>query len=94
MIGIDDLLAVGLKTGNRPYDRAGGDDDVFGLDRLFLAVGQGDLDLALAGDLAKTVEDRDLVLFHQIGHTGRVFGDDVGFVFLNAAPIVAQLFYL
>ena len=48
VVGIDDLLAVGFKSGNRPHDRAGGDDDVLGLDSFFFAVGQRDLDLAWA----------------------------------------------
>ena len=47
MIGIDDLLAVGFKTGDRPYDRAGGDDDVLWFRSFLFAVGESDLDLAL-----------------------------------------------
>ena len=94
VIGINDLFAVGLKTRDRTHDRAGRDNDVLGVDRLLFAVGERDLDLALADDLAKAVIDRGLVLFHQVGHAGGVFGDDVRFVFLNGRPVIAELFHL
>ena len=45
-------------------------------------------------DLSEAIEYRDLVLLHQVGHTGRVFGDDIGFVFLNARPVKAESRYL
>ncbi len=91
LIRVDDLLPVHLKTRNRPHDRAGGDDDVLGVDRLLFAAFEFDLNLAFAGDLAKAVENRDLVLFHQIGNAGRVFGDHIRLILLNAGPIVAQV---
>jgi hypothetical protein len=50
----------------------------------FLAVGQRDLDLSLAEDLAKAVIDRDLVLLHQVGHAARRFWRLRQIVFLNA----------
>src|SRR6185369_11877388 len=60
-----DALLVDLDA-LQPRDiRAGGDDDVFGLDRLRLAVAARDLDLAGAEDLALAADDVDLVLLHQ-----------------------------
>ena len=94
VVRIYDLLAIRLKTRDRPHDGAGRDDDVLRLDRLFLAVRKRDLDLSFAQDLAETVKDRNLILLHQIGHAGRVFRNNVGFVLLDARPVVLEAFYL
>src|SRR5438128_1030557 len=60
-----DALLVDLDA-LQPRDiRAGGDDDVFGLDRLRLAVAARDLDLAGSEDPALAIDDVDLVLLHQ-----------------------------
>ena len=91
MIGIDDLLAVGLEAGDRANDRSSGDDDVLRVDRLFLAIGEGDFDLSFSGDLTEAVKYSDLVLFHQIGHAGGILVDYSAFVLLNARPIVAEV---
>ncbi len=60
-----DALLVDLDA-LQPRDiGAGGDDDVFGLDRLGLAVMARHLDLAGTKDLALAADDVDLVLLHQ-----------------------------
>ena len=94
MVGIYDLLSVRFKTRDRANDRTGRDDDVFRFDRFLFAVGERDLDLAGTEDLSKAVVNRDLVLFHQVGHAGSIFRNDIRFVFLNAAPVVSKLLYL
>jgi hypothetical protein len=58
---------IHLDVGQRLRDRAGGDDDVLGLeDLLGAALGERDLDLALPGDLAVALDHLDLVLLHQV----------------------------
>lgn len=59
-----DALLVDLDPLQTRDVRAGGDDDVLGVDDLRLAVG-GDLDLAAAEDLAGALEHVDLILLHQ-----------------------------
>src|SRR5436190_7863398 len=94
VIGIHDLLSVGLKAGNGQHYRASCDDDVFRVDRFLFSVSEGDLDLSLSKDLAETVINRGLVLLHQIGHAGRVFCNNVRFIFLNTRPVIAEILYL
>jgi hypothetical protein len=48
--------------------------------------------LPFPDDLAKAVEDRDLVLLHQIGHAGGVLVDDARLVLLNGGEVVAEAF--
>src|SRR6266478_4830571 len=60
-----DALLVDFDALERRYVGAGGDDDVFGLDRLRLAVIAGDLDLAGTEYLSLAADDVDLVLLHQ-----------------------------
>src|SRR5262249_21703947 len=60
-----DALLVDLDA-LQPRDiRAGGDHDAPGLDQLRLAVSACDFDLAGTEDLARAVDDVDLVLLHQ-----------------------------
>ena len=63
--GRHDPLLVDLDALQPRNIGAGGDDDIFGLDRLRLAVATGHFDLAGAEDLAGTADDFDLVLLHQ-----------------------------
>ena len=61
----DDALLVDVDAGQRRDVRAGGDDDGLGLERLRLAVGGLDVDLAGRGDAAGAVKRLDLVLLEQ-----------------------------
>ena len=62
----DDALAVDVDALELRHIGAGGDDDVLGLQRLRLAVGALDLDLARRGDAAGAVHRIDLVLLEQV----------------------------
>src|ERR1700730_10776981 len=60
-----DALLVDLGAFQPRDIGAGGDDDVFGLEQLRLAVAARHLDLAGAEDPARAADDVDLVLLHQ-----------------------------
>ena len=61
----DDALLVDLDAFQARHVGTGGDDDGFGVERLHLAVGAGDFDLAGDGDTAGAEISIDLVLLEQ-----------------------------
>ena len=63
--GGNDARLVDVDAGNAGDLRAGGDDDLLGLDNVLFAVDEGDLDLAWAEDTSRAVEMIDLVLLEQ-----------------------------
>ncbi len=69
--GDDDFL-VDLDAGQARHVGAGGDDDGLGFERLFLAVGVLDHDLAGRGDAPFPDDPVDLVLLEQEGDAGDV----------------------
>jgi hypothetical protein len=66
--GGDDRLFVDVDAGQRRHVGAGGNDHGLGLERLLLAVDEGDLDLARAGNAGRAVEVVHLVLAQQERH--------------------------
>ena len=86
-----DAFLVDVDAGKPRHIRAGGDDDVFGLKRLGLAVGRLDLDLAGRGDAACTVKGLDLVLLEQKIDALDVALDVALLVFEQRRKIDAQL---
>ena len=83
MVAVDDALAVGLETGDGPHDRAGGDDDVPGVDGLLLAALVRDLDRAGQAEAREAVEGRHLVLLHQELDALRILRHDLVLALLH-----------
>src|SRR5690606_26382487 len=63
--GADDAFFVDVDVRERRWLAAGGDDDVFGFERLLGTVRAGHFNAAFAGDGAETFDVIDLVLLHQ-----------------------------
>ncbi len=83
MIAVHNVYAVGFEAGNRTDNRTGGDNDVFGFERLFLAFSISDFNFAGQREFAGAFEDSDLVFLHQILDALRVFQHHLVFSLLH-----------